>query len=89
MTVYGWAAWAVIVVAFVVIAWGLRADRRDYEELTAQLDELAGDYHSPADRLAAVEGHLDALVEHVTDAESPPTGRHAATGEQRALPQPG
>lgn len=71
-----WGAWVVVGVAFVLILWGIRADRRDYDDITADLDELAGDYHTPADRIAALIRRVDALEAHVAGDEQP-SGRHA------------
>ena len=74
MTPAGWVVSALVVVAVVLVCWGLHADSRERTEHRAVLDELAGDYHSPADRMAAVEETLDGLVAHVNEQEAPPTG---------------
>jgi len=83
MTPAGWLAWGVVVVAFGLVCWGLRADSRERTEIRAVLDELAGDYRSPADRIAAVEDQLGEVVAHL-DGNAPAAGRHAHTGELTA-----
>lgn len=86
MTTWGWAAWVVVLLAYALVLWGVRADRRDYTEIRADLDELAGEHHSPADRMAALEQFADDTADIVTTLEQQrlATGRHAHTGQDRA-----
>ncbi|MCZ2837160.1 hypothetical protein [Modestobacter sp. VKM Ac-2985] len=81
-----------VVLAASIAIWGTYADRRDYLEIRADLDELAGDFHSPADRAARQESDLGQLdrrlvdVEHELTGDQPSSGRHAHTDEQPTGP---
>lgn len=49
---------------------------RKLSELQAELDEAAGPYHSPADRIKALEADLQAIVDELSGGQEP-TGRHS------------
>lgn len=86
----GWVAWVLVVIAFVVLAWGTRTDHTDLVKARAQLVELAGHHHSPADRLTALEEFATSLGEVVVAIEQsrPGTGRHAHVTDPKTTPIP-
>ena len=73
MTVAEWVAWAVLAAGFVLVLLAVRTDRRDWADLSADLD----DTNRVVDDLAV---ELSRVLDHLDDG-TPSDGRHAATTE--------
>lgn len=70
MTTLGWVAWALVIAGLAVTCWGVRANRRDWADLSADLD----DSNRVVDGQAVLLSHI---VDHLNDA--PSGGKHAHT----------
>jgi hypothetical protein len=71
MTFAGWVAWALVVAGLALTCWGVWADRRDYGDLSADLDDTN-------DRVDDLRVELSHVLDHLDD-DTPTSGRHAAT----------
>ena len=81
-----WVILGLLIVIAVCVVWRDYDHGKQVTDLVAELDELAGEYHTPADRVAALEEYVDHMAQIVTALEQQrlATGRHAHTGSTAA-----
>jgi hypothetical protein len=78
VTPVGWIALAIVGLAFVLVLVAIRADRNDWADLSADLDDTNSD-------LDDVKRDLSYVLDHLHGTSS---GRHAATTEIQLSKEP-